>query len=52
MTTISYILYIIIVLFIFYYIINLKKKVEERNDYEAKDTKKWLKAFIPYYKIL
>ena len=52
MLIISYLLFIVVILFIVYYFTNLKKKVEERDDYYAKHTKKILKAFIPYYKIL
>ena len=47
------ILFGLVILFFVYYFSNLKKKIEERDDYEAKNTKKWLKAFFPIqYKLL
>jgi hypothetical protein len=52
MSILVYGIIIIIILFIWYYVHNLKKKVEEGDDYESKDTKRWMKALIPYYKIL
>jgi len=43
----------LVLLFLVYYFSNLKKKLEERDDYEAKDTKKYFKALFPiHYKLL
>lgn len=43
----------LVILFLGYYFSNLKKKLEDRDDYEAKDTKKWFKALFPiHYKLL
>lgn len=43
----------LVLLFLVYYFSNLKKKLEERDNYEAKDTKKYFKALFPiYYKLL
>lgn len=43
----------LVILFLVYYFSNLKKKIEDRDDNEAKNAKKWFKALFPiYYKLL
>ena len=52
MLLINTILWMIIITWICYFLHNLKKKVEKGDDSTSKTTKKLMKAFIPYYKIL